>query len=781
VGRHGSPANGASSTPSVSGDGRYVVFVSDASNLVAHDVNHARDIFVRDVVSGSTRLVSVSSAGAEGNADSSPTSLDLTNGPSISADGRYVAFASDASNLVSGDTNGQEDCFVRDLKAHTTVRVSVSSGGAQGTGICLQPVISASGRYVVFASGSHLTPGLTGSAPQVFIRDLQSHTTRLVSVSSAKAPGNSASLRPAIASDGSLVAFESFASNLVPGDTNNQIDAFVHSMITGHTQRISISSQGAQGNGTSFPGFQPAISSNDRYVVFYTNASNLVAHDTNASGDVMVRDLKRNITTRVSVSSSGAQGDDGSLLPSISSNGRYIAFESKASNLSPGDGNGTDEVFIRDQVTHQTQRLARTYGGPVTWTEPDFEHADIATGGTYVAFASKAANLVSGDTNNQEDVFVRGPLAAGLRTASPATRARSGRSGASSCTTAFASAPPLTPSAAFVSLTGPPFGIAVTPDGAWSFVAEQGNGKLAVLSNAAFRPRVVRSIPVPTGAQGDSVTPDGRYLLVADGGDGATVVSVSRAKAGAAGAVLGTLSQPDSGPGGAIEVANSPDGRYAFVSVEYEARIAVYDLSAALADHFSPSSYIGSIPVDKLPNGLAVSPDGRWLYVASEAGSLSVIRLATAETHPTQAVVSTVPAGCNTTRVVPSPDGTKVWVTARASDQLLAFSAAKLRTDPAHARLAAVRVGEGPIGLALIKGGQEVVVADSDRFNTPGAQANLILVRAAAALAHHPALIGTIHTGLFPREITEEPGRPILLVGNNASNQLEAVDIHALR
>ena len=332
-----------------------------------------------------------------------------------------------------------------------------------------------------------------------------------------------------------------------------------------------------------------------------------------------------------------------------------------------------------------------------------------------------------------------------------------------------------------MSVAGSPFGVAATPDGSWAFVAEDGNGKLAVLSTAAFRPRLVRTLAgIPSGAQGAALTSDGRYLLVADGGDGATVVSTSRAEKGAARAVLGTLSQPDAGLGGAIEVASSPDGQYAFVSVEYEARIAVYHLGAALADHFSRSSYVGSIPVGKLVTGLAVSPDGRWLYATSEGGSLSVIRLATAESQPAQAVVSTVTVGCSPTRVVVSPDGTTLWVAARSGNQLLAFSTAKLRTDPAHSQLAAVPVGETPIGLAMIRGGREIVVADSNRFNVPGAVANLIVVRSAAALAHHAALAGTIHTGVFPRELALEVGHPVLLVGNSGSNQLEAVDIHAL-
>jgi DNA-binding beta-propeller fold protein YncE len=332
-----------------------------------------------------------------------------------------------------------------------------------------------------------------------------------------------------------------------------------------------------------------------------------------------------------------------------------------------------------------------------------------------------------------------------------------------------------------VSLAGSPFGISVTQDGRSAFVDETSNGRLAVMSTRAFHPRPARTIAVKPGVQGNSLTPDGRYLLLADGGNGAIVVSVKRAEKGAGRPVLGSLSQPNSpGPGGAIEVVSSPDGRYAFVSVEYEARIAVYDLHSALVKHFSGSSYVGSIPVGQLVDGLAVSPDARWLYATSEVGSLSVIRLATAERRPARSVIGTVSAGCNPTRVMTSSDGRTVWVAARGSDQLLAFSASKLRTNPAHSKLAAIRVGEAPVGLALVNGGREIAVADSDRFNTPGARAELTVVRTAAALAHRPALVGTIRTGVFPREMALELGRPTLLVGNFGSNQIEAVDLRRL-
>jgi DNA-binding beta-propeller fold protein YncE len=188
---------------------------------------------------------------------------------------------------------------------------------------------------------------------------------------------------------------------------------------------------------------------------------------------------------------------------------------------------------------------------------------------------------------------------------------------------------------------------------------------------------------------------------------------------------------------------------------------------------------------------MAVSPNGRWLYATSElaaglpasasGGTLSVISVAEAERDPARAVLATIPAGCSPVRVIVSADGRVVWVTARESNELLAFSAAKLLDDPAHALLASVPVGSLPVGLALVAGGRQVVVADSNRFKTPGAHPDLTVVSVAAALAGRPAILGTIRTGRFPREMALEPNGDTLLVSNAASAQLEAVAVGHLR
>jgi 6-phosphogluconolactonase (cycloisomerase 2 family) len=313
--------------------------------------------------------------------------------------------------------------------------------------------------------------------------------------------------------------------------------------------------------------------------------------------------------------------------------------------------------------------------------------------------------------------------------------------GSPACTTHVAPAPKLTATQPkMIALAGSPFGVATTSDGRWSFVDELGQrSAVAVFSDAGSLPILVRTLDVQGQLVGSSLTADGRYLLAANGRDGAVVLSVARLESGHGDPVLGTLehsaARAPGAPGplgaGAIETASARDGRFAFVSVEYGDDVAVYDLRAALADDFSRSSYVGAVPLGQAVVGMAVAPDGRWLYVTSELeagarslaqpGTLSVIDIATAEKQPAHSVVATVHAGCQPVRVAVSPAGRTVWVTARASDALLAFSASRLRSSPAHALLAAVRVGEAPVGLAVVNGGRSVVVADSNRFGAPGA------------------------------------------------------------
>lgn len=380
-------------------------------------------------------------------------------------------------------------------------------------------------------------------------------------------------------------------------------------------------------------------------------------------------------------------------------------------------------------------------------------------------------------------------LAVALATAASALGG-SPRAAANRCSTATAAGPPLASAdPTFTHLGGEPFGVATTRG--YVFVANLASG-LDVLADHDSTPHLIHEVALPGGeGVGVSLTADGRYLLIADGGDGADVVDVARAEAGAKGAVLGRLATGSAGRfgGGAIEVAASRDGRYAFVSLEDAGMIAVYRLADAIAGHFAKPNYVGAIPTGIAPVGLAVSPDGRWLYSTSEVagklrgrlqgqdGSLSVISVATAEHDPGRSVVATVTAGCSPVRVAVSANGADVWVTARESDELLAFSQALLVAHAKDPELTSVRVGEAPVGLALVDGGARVVVANSNRFSARGEQSGLTVVSTAVALAHRPAIIGTVKSGLFPREMALEPAGTVLLVGNFESGTLESVRV----
>ena len=377
-------------------------------------------------------------------------------------------------------------------------------------------------------------------------------------------------------------------------------------------------------------------------------------------------------------------------------------------------------------------------------------------------------------------VTAAGPGRMAAASARPGARALS----SPPCSTATSRGPLLSRvRTATVKVPGNPFGVVVTPDRRWAFVSLVASVEILRIGRA-LAPVNVRGIRVPGQPAGEALTRDGRYLLVASD-TGAVVISVARAERGSAGAVLGTLADPHGGIG-AIEVALSPDDRFAFVTQEYSDRAAVFNLRRALTRGFGAADYVGSIPLGLAAVGMAVAPDGRWLYATSEVaagrgsgdtGTLTVINLRRAETDPKASVAVTVKAGCEPVRVTTSARGRLVWVTARASDDLLAFSAARLLNDPSRALVAIVRVGEAPVGLMVVDGGSRVIVADSNRFARPGAVADLDVVNAAAAVSGRPAVVGHIPSGKFPREMALEPGGGTLLVTNFLSDQLEAVSV----
>jgi len=396
----GTEANSWSEIPRMSADARYVVFSGAASNLVAADANSSLDVFVRDRHTPTTERVSVSTAGVEGNGDSEYGA--------ISGDGRFVAFESSASNLVGGDTNSVRDVFVRDRQTGVTERVSVDSNEIQADGASQNPSISDDGRYVVFESaGQFLVPGDTNSSVDVFLRDRQLGTTERISVSTSSAQGNATSGLPRVSGNGRYVVFSSDATSLIPGDTNGKLDVFLRDRQLGTTELISVSSSGAQSNAASFVSLFTAhpITLSGRYVAYNSVATNLVAGDTNLRSDVFLRDRTLGTTVRVSVSSGGGQAHDGdSFGGDLSATGQFVAFYSEASDLVPGDTNDAFDMFRVDLPASDTELMSLSSGG--AWGDSDSYGGSLSADGRFVAYESFASNLVAGDSGFFFDVFV---------------------------------------------------------------------------------------------------------------------------------------------------------------------------------------------------------------------------------------------------------------------------------------------------------------------------------------------------------------------------------------
>ncbi len=318
-----------------------------------------------------------------------------------SADGRIVAFQSAAWNLVPGDTNGAWDVFVHDRQTGATERVSVDSVGGQANGDSFAAGISADGRFVAFTSlASNLVPGDTNDTHDVFVHDRQTGATERATVDSSGREGDGQSIGTALSADGRFVVFYSLATNLVPGDTNGLRDVFVRDRQSGTTERVSVNSSGVQGNADSGEG---TISADGRFVAFDSLASNLVPFDGNASVDCFVRDRQTGTTERVSVDSSGHEADSFSDSPAIDAHGRVVAFSSHATNLVPGDTNGRYDVFVHDRQTGATERVSVDSSGGQAFG--DSRVFGIDGNGRFVPFVSDADNLVPSDTKQAPGRF----------------------------------------------------------------------------------------------------------------------------------------------------------------------------------------------------------------------------------------------------------------------------------------------------------------------------------------------------------------------------------------
>jgi Tol biopolymer transport system component len=320
-------------------------------------------------------------------------------------------FVSDAFNLVSGDGNHASDIFLRDIAAQTTVRVSVSPSGGEADDGSVGPCLSADGRFVAFTShATNLLEGDTNGEPDVYVRDLQSGTLERVSAGPAGVPANGPSEGAALSAEGRWLAFASMATNLLVGsnggDGTRVWDVYLHDRLSGTTVRVSAGPGGVPGTGNSFV---PAVSSDGRFVAFASFARNLISSDLNELADVYLRDMQAGATIRVSVGLGGQEPNGRSLHPSISGDGRYVAFESEATNLVDEPSiSGRVQVYVRDVLNGSTTRVIRASLLPAVGGGTS--RPTLSRDGRWLAADSSEYDLVDGDANQYEDVFLRGPL-----------------------------------------------------------------------------------------------------------------------------------------------------------------------------------------------------------------------------------------------------------------------------------------------------------------------------------------------------------------------------------
>jgi Tol biopolymer transport system component len=397
LGVNGTEGDGDARHAAMSGDGRLAAFDSDAANLSLDPNGAIRDVFVRDIDGNVTGLVSRAPGG--------PPADGPSTYPALSGDGAQIAFISGATNLVDRDTNGADDVFVRTRTALT--RVSVAADGAQADGPSQEPDISENGRFVAFSSAAtNLAPGDDNGRSDVFVKDRLTGSVQLVSKA---ADGDSRA--PAISADGRFVSFWSDATDLVAGDRNGVGDVFLADLRRGTVRLVSRSTRGRQQNTSVTPPFVQVsdVSRFGRFVAFDSDATNLVERDVNQSTDVFVRDVKRGTTGRASVDERLRQGDNDSFYPTISANGRYVAYESFANNLSRHDGSGED-LFVFDLGNQSNVLIDVGSFGARKRRESIrqlLQRPAIANSGKRAAFSSTSGNLARGDDNSHQDVFAR--------------------------------------------------------------------------------------------------------------------------------------------------------------------------------------------------------------------------------------------------------------------------------------------------------------------------------------------------------------------------------------
>ncbi len=397
--------------PTIDDFGRYIAFESYAPNLVeAPELTpRFKSIFRTDRNTGLTVLVSVAPGLVAPDGDSYNSS--------ISGNGLTVAFESRATNLITNDSNGREDIFYSQVATSLITRVSISTNGVQANNTSFEPSISQDASLIAFGSyATNLIDGFTdnNNRTDLFVRDISKLTTTRITNGLSNAQANGDSFAPAVSKNTSgryYVAFESRATNLVVGDTNNAYDIFVYDSNPSGSptiSRVSVGVGGAQANGSSYGA---TISNDGRYVAFYSTASNLVSGDTNNQWDVFVHDRSTGVTSIVSKTSSGTLGNALSWYPDISGAGNFITYYSLASNFSSNDTNQAFDVFLYDRLTGVTKLLSTGLSGPANDSSQD---PVLSGDGKQIAYWSFATNLIPSDTNNQGDVFIYKPDPVGV-------------------------------------------------------------------------------------------------------------------------------------------------------------------------------------------------------------------------------------------------------------------------------------------------------------------------------------------------------------------------------
>jgi Tol biopolymer transport system component len=395
----GGEPDGACYESSVTGNGRFVAYYSYATNLFPDAGNGVADIVVRDRKEGVNLLASHTPAGAEGSGTSAQ--------PAISNNGRFVVFYSGATDLVDSDGNGNSDIFLSDMKTGDVVRVSEPPGGGDSDddSYVYGASISQNGRYVVYYShATNLVADDTNGHWDIFLYDRVRGTTTLVSRNPDGDPSNGDSNDPSLSPNGRFIAYYSGATDLVAGDTTGNDNIFVYDTKTGAVSRASPGMEGAEADDGSY---DPVVTNNGRWVAFYSYATNLVAGDTNGFYDTFLYDRKSGTMRLLSVAPDGTEADGQSYEPAISANGKVLVFYSYSSNLVANDGNGTEgDILLVDLKTGDLTLLSADADGAGGDGYSFLFGPSLSSNGKYVVFASESTNLVAGDTNAEYDEFL---------------------------------------------------------------------------------------------------------------------------------------------------------------------------------------------------------------------------------------------------------------------------------------------------------------------------------------------------------------------------------------